>query len=86
MLATLDRSGRKLFRKHFYAADATEISLNINDFPWASFRSTMSGIKINMKYDINNSVLDYAFITNAVEHENNRYNCITIILLENLAI
>lgn len=70
VLATLDRRGRKLFRKHFYAADATEISLNIHDFPWASFRSTMSGIKINMKYDINNSVPDYAFITNAVEHEN----------------
>ena len=70
-LATLDRSRRKLFRKHFYAVDATEISLNLNDFPWAAFRSTMGGIKINMKYDINNSVPDYAFITNAAEHENN---------------
>ena len=70
-LSTVDRSGRKLFRKHFYAADATEISLNINDFPWADFRSTMGGIKINMKYDINHSVPDYAFITNAGEHENN---------------
>ena len=36
VLETLDRRGRKLFRKHFYAVDATEISLNIHDFPWAS--------------------------------------------------
>lgn len=71
MLGTLDRGGRKKFRKDFYAVDATEISLNMNDFPWAEFRSTKSGVKINMKYDINNSVPDYLFITNAKEHENN---------------
>jgi hypothetical protein len=71
ILETLDRSGRKKFRKDFYAIDATEISLNMHDFPWALFRSTMSGVKINMKYDINNSVPDYLFITNAKEHENN---------------
>ncbi|MBQ2553241.1 MAG: transposase [Treponema sp.] len=51
--------------------DATEISLSMNDFPWAEFRSTKSGVKINMKYDINNSVPDYLFMTNAKEHENN---------------
>ena len=37
----------------------------------AEFRSTKGGVKINMKYDINNSVPDYLFITNAKEHENN---------------
>nr|MCR5762236.1 IS4 family transposase [Treponema sp.] len=55
----------------FYAVDATEISLNMNDFPWAEFRSTMSGVKINMKYDINSSTPSRLFITNAKEHENN---------------
>jgi hypothetical protein len=55
---TLDRSGRKKLRKDFYAIDATEISLHIHDFPWALFRSTISGIKIHTKYDINGSVPD----------------------------
>ena len=71
ILGTLDRGGRKKFRKDFFAVAATEISLSINDFPWAEFRSTKGGVKINMKYDINNSVPDYLFITNAKEHENN---------------
>ena len=64
---TLDRSGRKKLRKDFYAIDATEISLHIRDFPWALFRSTISGIKIHTKYDINGSVPDYLFMTNAKE-------------------
>ena len=71
ILGTLDRGGRKKFRKDFFAVDATEISLSMNDFPWAEFRSTKSGVKINMKYDINNTVPDYLFMTNAKEHENN---------------
>lgn len=71
ILGTLDRGGRKKFRKDFFAVDATEISLSMNAFPWAEFRSTKSGVKINMKYDINNSVPDYLFMTNAKEHENN---------------
>ena len=57
-------ANKKKFRKDFYAVDATEISLNMHNFPWAEFRSTMSGVKINMKYDINNYVPAYLFITN----------------------
>lgn len=70
MLGTLDRSGRRKFRKDFYAIDATEISLNLHDFPWATFRSTVGGVKIHLKYDINYSIPDYLFITNADRHEN----------------
>ena len=71
ILETLTPCEQKKFRKDFYAVDATEISLNMHDFPWAEFRSTMSGVKVNMKYDINNSVPAYLFMTNAREHENN---------------
>ena len=53
-----------------YAIDAAEISLHIRDFPRALFRSTIGGIKMHTKYDINNSVPDYLFMTNAKEHEN----------------
>lgn len=71
ILGTLDRSGRKKFRKNFFGVDATEISLNLHDFSWATFRSTVGGVKIHLKYDINNFAPDYLFITNANEHENN---------------
>ena len=71
---TLDKGGRKKLRKNFYAIDATEITLNIRDFPWALFHSAIGGIKIHLKYDINNSVPDYLFMTNANEHENHTLN------------
>ena len=71
ILGTLNPGERRKFRKDFYAVDATEISLNMKDFPWAQFRSTKSGVKINMKYDINNNMPTHLFITNAKEHENN---------------
>ena len=69
--SAIDRNGRKKFRKDFYGIDATELSLNLHDFPWATFRSTKSGVKIHLTYDINNSLPKYLFITNANEHENN---------------
>ena len=58
------------YEKNFYAIDSTEISLNLRDFPWTLFRSTIGGIKIHLKYDINNNVPDYLFMTNANKHEN----------------
>lgn len=74
ILGTLDRSGRKKFRKDFFAIDATEISLNMHNFSWAEFRSTVGGVKIHLKYDINNTVPVYLFITNAKVHENNTFS------------
>ena len=50
--------------------DATTISLNLNDFKWAKFRSTKGGIKINTRFDYNMECADYLFITNANKHEN----------------
>lgn len=76
---TLNKGGRKKLRKNFYAIDASEISLNIRDFPWALFRSAIGGIKIHLKYDINNSVHDYLFMTNANEHENHTLNDMQLI-------
>ena len=57
--SALDRNGRKKFRKDFYGIDAIELSLNLHDFPWAVFRSTKSGVKIHLTYDINNSLPKY---------------------------
>ena len=41
-----------------------------NDFLWASFRSTKSGVKIHVKYDVGGAVPEYLFVTNADMHEN----------------
>jgi len=71
LLSGLDRGPRKIAEKKLYAVDATTIGLCMNDFPWAKFRSTKSGIKIHVKYDVGESVPEYLFITNAEEHENN---------------
>jgi len=67
----LERGARKVTEKKLYAVDATTIGLCMNDFPWAKFRSTKSGVKIHVKYDVGESVPEYLFVTNAEEHENN---------------
>lgn len=71
LLSGLERGTRKVTEKKLYAVDATTIGLCMKDFPWAKFRSTKSGIKIHVKYDIGESVPEYLFVTNAEEHENN---------------
>lgn len=71
LFSTLERGARKLTEKKLYAVDATTIGFSLNDFPWAKFRSTKSGVKIHVKYDVGESVPEYLFITNAEEHENN---------------
>ena len=71
LFSGLDRGARKVTEKKLYAVDATTIGLCMNDFPWAKFRSTKSGVKIHVKYDVGESVPEYLFVTNAEEHENN---------------
>ena len=56
--------------KNLKLIDATTISLNMNDFSWAKFRSTKGGIKINTRFDYDLDCADYLFITNANKHEN----------------
>lgn len=71
LFSGLERGTRKIIEKKLYAVDATTIGLNMKDFPWAKFRSTKSGVKIHVKYDVGESVPEYLFVTNAEEHENN---------------
>jgi hypothetical protein len=71
LFSTLDRGARKVTEKKLYAVDATTIGLCLSDFSWAKFRSTKSGVKIHVKYDVEKSAPEYLFITNAEEHENN---------------
>ena len=63
------RGSRKV-EKNLKLIDATTISLNMNDFSWAKFRSTKGGLKINTRFDYDMECADYLFITNANKHEN----------------
>ena len=62
--------GSRKEEKNLKLIDATTISLNMNDFSWAKFRSTKGGIKINTRFDYDLDCADYLFITNAKKHEN----------------
>lgn len=66
----LSGKGSRKEEKHLKLIDATTISLNLNDFRWAKFRSTKGGIKINTRFDYDLECADYLFITNANRHEN----------------
>ena len=70
LLSRLDRGAKKSAGRKLYAVDATTIGLCMHDFPWARFRSTKSGVKIHVKYDVGESIPEYLFVTNAEEHEN----------------
>lgn len=72
LFSSLTRGARKTATKKLYAVDATTIGLNIKDFLFeAQFRSTKSGVKIHVQYDIEESTPEHLFVTNAQEHENN---------------
>ena len=58
--------------------DTTTISLNMNDFSWAKFRSSKGGIKINTRFDHDLACTDYLFITNANRHENSTFGQIRL--------
>ena len=62
--------GSRKEEKNLKLIDATTISLNMNDFSWAKFRSTKGGIKINTRFDYDLNCADYLFIANANKHEN----------------
>lgn len=49
--------------------DSTTISMSLNLYQWALFRSTKAGIKIHTKFDLNKDILDAFVVTNVVEHD-----------------
>ncbi|WP_275051655.1 transposase [Clostridium manihotivorum] len=49
--------------------DSTTISMSLNLYHWALFRSTKAGVKIHTRFDLNNGLPDAFVVTNAVEHD-----------------
>lgn len=66
----------------FYAFDSTTIDLCMTLFPWATFRSTKSGVKIHTQLDMITEIPVFYHITNASVHD---VNAMDIISLEKMA-
>lgn len=49
--------------------DSTTISMSLNLYQWALFRSTKAGVKIHTRFDLNKGIPDAFVVTNAVEHD-----------------
>jgi IS4 transposase len=63
------------FGKPLYLIDSSTITLNKEQFPWASFRSTKAGVKLHLRLvfmDDIHQFPDQAVITPALEHDNNQ--------------
>jgi hypothetical protein len=54
-----------------YAFDATTIDLCLSLFPWAEFRSTKAGIKLNTLLDLRGPIPSFIHVSNAKMHEVN---------------
>lgn len=54
---------------HVYAFDSSTIDLCLNLFDWAKFRTTKSGIKLHVLYDVELQIPSFFLITNANGHD-----------------
>jgi hypothetical protein len=52
-----------------YALDSTTIDLSLTMFPWATFRSTKSGIKVHTQIDLRGPIPVCAFVSPASMHD-----------------
>ena len=59
---------------HVYAFDSSTIDLCLSLFDWAEFRSTKSGIKLHMLYDVELQIPAFFLITNAKGHDSTVMN------------
>jgi len=49
--------------------DPTTISISLNLYQWALFRSTKAKIKIYTRFHLNKGITDAFVVTNAIEHD-----------------
>ena len=51
-----------------YALDSTTLDLSLTMFPWATFSSTKSGIKVHTQIDLRGPILVCVFVSPARMH------------------
>lgn len=80
LVSELTAGGRRKLRKNLFAVDATTISFNKDDYPWADFRETKAGIKIHVQYSIGKECPDELRIIESTDPETGK----TIVILTNM--
>jgi len=63
------KSKNRKLKNKLYSIDATVVSLCLNLFGWAKFRSTKAGIKLHIRLDHDSCIPSFAVITDACTHE-----------------
>lgn len=58
-------------KQNVFALDATVIDLCLSVFPWATFRSTKSAVKLHTQLNLKNAIPEFIAITPASVHEVN---------------
>lgn len=58
-------------KQNVFAIDATVIDLCLSVFPWATFRSTKSAVKLHTQLNLKNAIPEFIAITPASVHEVN---------------
>lgn len=66
-----DNSVAKKLKSIVYAFDSTTIDLCLQLFPWATFRSTKSGVKVHVLLNIDGSIPEFISITEAITSDVN---------------
>jgi putative transposase len=59
------------FKNELYSMDATTIDLCLSLFPWATFRTAKSGIKLHVAMNHKGNLPEFITVTNAKKHEVN---------------
>ena len=65
---------KRRFENPLRIIDSTSIEVNVNRFPWATFRQTKGGIKLHMSYDPDTALPDQVFDTDGKVHDSNRFS------------
>jgi len=65
----MERSHKHRFKNPLYSIDATTIDLCLSVFPWAKFRKTKAGIKLNVKLDHSGHIPTFVSVKTANTHE-----------------
>lgn len=63
------RQRRRLNKSKIHLIDATTISLCIDQFSWATYKSTKGGIKMHTMIDLENKIPEKVIITEAKTHD-----------------
>ena len=67
----MDRAHTHKFKNPLFSVDASTIDLCLSVFPWAKFRKTKGGIKLNVKLDHSGHIPVFVSVSTANTHEVN---------------